>query len=246
MGSLTYIASDQTMVSRLRRMPPFSALHPGQVATLQAAARVAVAEPGTILPVGGSAGRVVYVILEGSVALSRELGLGLRCLIDVCEAPCLVGEVALFDDRSLELIAEVIQHVVLLELPAAAMLGCLRDNAAAQLRMLGYLSGRLRRLIMQIANLKLMTGPQRLAQFLAGLSERRSGPASYAAGTIQLPFEKQTIAALLGMTPESLSRAFRRLDDLGVHTLPGGEVKIPDVEVLRQFAEPDAVNAADG
>lgn len=246
MGSLTYIAPDQGMVARLRRIPPFSALHPEQVAALHAAARGAVADPGTILPGGGSAGRVLYVILEGSVALKRELGHDQWCLIDVCDAPCLVGEVALFDDRSLGVVAEVLQPVVLLELPAGAVLRCLRENSAAQLRMLGYMSGRLKRLIVQIAALKLMTGPQRLAHFLATLSERRVGPAAYAAGTVQLPFEKQTLAALLGMTPESLSRAFRRLDEFGVRNLPGGEVKIPNVEVLRQFVEPDAVNSDDG
>ncbi|MBL8699623.1 MAG: Crp/Fnr family transcriptional regulator [Alphaproteobacteria bacterium] len=246
MGSLTYIAPDQASSARLRRMPPFSALRPEQIAALQAAARLASAEPGTVLPATGPAGRVLYVILEGSVALMREVGPEQRCLVDVCDGPCLVGEVALFDDRGLGVVVEVLQRVMLFELPASAVLRCLRDNTAAQLRMLGYMSGRLKRLIIQIANLKLMTGPQRLAHFLTVLSERRTGPEAYAAGTVQLPFEKQTLAALLGMTPESLSRAFRRLDALGVRNLAGGEIKIPDVELLRQFAEPDVATSSDG
>ncbi len=242
MSSLTYIAADQGMMARLRRMPPFSALSPEDVATLQSVARVAIAEPGTVLSTTHPSGKVLHVILEGSVALTRELGRGQRCLVDVCDAPCLVGEIALFDQRSLAVVAEVLRRVVLVELPASAVLRCLRENAAAQLRMLGYMSARLRRLIVQIASLKLMTGPQRLAHFLTVMSEQRSGPNAWMSGTIQLPFEKQTLAALLGMTPESLSRAFRRLDEFGVQNLPGGEVKIPDVEVLRHFVEPDAVN----
>lgn len=246
MCSMTYIAPEPAIIGRLRRVPPFSALRADQLEALQASARPVVADPGTILPASASGGRVLYVVLEGVIALTRERGHAQRCLVDVCDAPCLMGEVALFDDRSLAVGAVVLQHAVLIELPAAAVLRCLRDNAAAQLRMLGYMSVRLKRLIVQIANLKLMTGPQRLAHFLAALSERRSGPAAWAAGTVQLPFEKQTLAALLGMTPESLSRAFRRLDAFGVRNLSGGEIRIPDVEVLRQFVEPDAVNSPDG
>lgn len=242
MRSLTYIASEPALFARLRRLPPFAAFRPEDLASLESEARPARGEAGAVLPLEGPAGRIVQVILEGSVALSREVPGGQHCLVDVCDAPCLLGEMGLFDDRALGLGAEVLQPVLVIEVPAAALLRGLRDNAAAQLRLLAYMSARLKRLIVQIANLKLMTGPQRLAQFLAMLSERRTGPEAWAAGTVQLPFEKRTLAALLGMTPESLSRAFKRLDALGVRTLPGGTVRIPDIAALRQFVEPEFVN----
>ena len=46
---------------------------------------------------------------------------------------------------------------------------------------------------------------------------------------------------------DALVRMFaRRLDALGVRNLAGGEIKIPNVELLRQFAEPDAATSSDG
>ncbi len=240
MCSLTYTELEPDTIARLRRIGPFSVLRPDEMSSLLAGARSAIANPGTILPMSGPTGPVMYVIVDGSVCLVRDLPGGQRCLVEISDAPCLIGEVALFDDRSLAVAAEVLHRVILVELPANAVLRCLRGNPVAQLRMLGYMSARLKRLIVQIANLKLMTGPQRLAHFLTALSERRAG--AKAAGSIRLPFEKQTLAALLGMTPESLSRSFRRLDQLGVRNLPGGEVRIADVEVLRHFVEPEVIN----
>jgi CRP/FNR family transcriptional activator FtrB len=102
--------------------------------------------------------------------------------------------------------------------------------------MLGYMSARLKRLIAQIADLKLMTGPQRLAHFIIMLLERGGD-----AHSARLPFEKRTLAALLGMTPESLSRAFRRLGGLGVSTASGGDIVVADIEQLRKFIETEIV-----
>ena len=241
-----FVVPDPEALARMRRLPPFGALQPDQLASLQAATRQAVLPPGATIDLDAPGARSLYVLLAGSMALMRPMGGDQRCLIDVCDAPCLVGEAALFVDLDLGMVAEVLQPATILALPAGAVLRRLRENTAAQLRMLGYISGRLKRLIVQIAHLKLMTGPQRLAQFLIVLSERRVSPKAWANGTVQLPFEKQTLAAFLGMTPESLSRAFRRLDAFGVRTYPSGEVSIPDVDVLRRFVEPDAVSSSDG
>lgn len=240
-----FVVPSPDALARMRRVPPFAALRPEQLAPLLALTRQAVLQPGARLVLEVAGARSLYVLLGGSVALVRETAGDQRCLIDVCDAPCLVGEAALFDDVELGVVAQVLQTATVLAVPAAAVLRRLRENTTAQLRMLGYMSGRLKRLIVQIANLKLMTGPQRLAHFLTVLSERRADPKAWAAGTVQLPFEKQVLAAFLGMTPESLSRAFRRLDEFGVRTLPGGDVLLPDVAVLRRFVEPDAVSPFD-
>ena len=232
MSSLIYVEPETEVLARLKHVAPFAALRTEDMLTLLAAARPAVATPGAVLPAGGPAGKVLHVVLEGSVCLMRSLPKGQRCLVEICDAPCLVGEVALFDDQSIPAEAEVLHRAILVELPADTVRRCFRNSPAAQLRMLGYMSARLKRLIAQITTLKLMTGPQRLAHFLTVLAER--GGNSHG---LRLPFEKRTLAALLGMTPESLSRAFRRLRPFGVRTTPGGDVTIADIERLRHFIE---------
>jgi CRP/FNR family transcriptional activator FtrB len=57
------------------------------------------------------------------------------------------------------------------------------------------------------------------------------------AGTIELPYDKKTLAALLGMTPENLSRAFGTLKPYGVN-VDGATVTLSDVPALRRLAKP--------
>lgn len=237
MSSLVYAEPESDVLARLKHVAPFVALRTEDMLSLLAVARPAVATPGTVLPSNGPGGKVLYVLLEGSVCLMRSLPKGQRCLVEICDAPCLIGEIALFDEQSSLAVAEVLHRAIVVELPAEIVRRCFRNSPAAQLRMLGYMSARLKRLIAQITTLKLMTGPQRLAQFLITLAERGGNGHG-----LHLPFDKRTLAALLGMTPESLSRAFRRLLQLGVHTAPGGDVTVDDLERLRQFLEAETLN----
>ncbi len=223
---------DSTVLARLRRIGPFAALRPDELSALLGQARLTHAAPGAPLAISGRSPNSLYAVLEGSVSLFCTLANGQRCLVEVTDAPCLVGESMLFGGYSSTVEAEVLRPALVIELPATAVLRCLRGNSAAQLRMLSYMSARLKPLIAQITDLKLMTGPQRLARYLVALFDRQNGNSP-----VHLPFEKRTLAAVLGMSPESLSRAFRRLDALGVDSQAGGGIAIADIDRLRQFVE---------
>lgn len=217
---------------RLGRIGPFAALRQDEIGSLLDQAKLVRAEPGMSFAISGPPVKSLYVVLEGSVSMFCSLPNGRRCLVEVIEAPCLVGEPMLFNEYNSAMDAEVLRPTVMVQLPAAAVLRSLRGNSAAQLRMLSYMSARLKPLIAQITDLKLMTGPQRLARYLVALSDRHNG-----ARSVRLPYEKRTLAAVLGMTPESLSRAFRRLGALGVGSKPGEDVVIEDIGRLRQFID---------
>ena len=66
-------------------------------------------------------------------------------------------------------------------------------------------------LVSQLEQMKRLTAPQRLADFLLTLCPNEEGPCE-----IKLPYEKSLIASRLGMKPESLSRALAKLKPLGV------------------------------
>jgi hypothetical protein len=53
-----------------------------------------------------------------------------------------------------------------------------------------------------------------------------------------LPYDKVLIAGRLGLTPESLSRAFARLRSIGV-VVDASHVVVKDVAKLRQLANDD-------
>ncbi len=82
-------------------------------------------------------------------------------------------------------------------------------------------------------DLKLRSALERLANYLLRQQRRAQGAASF-----ELAFEKRRLAALLGMTPENLSRAFKGLQPYGV-SVAGSRVTIADRADLETLARPD-------
>ena len=103
----------------------------------------------------------------------------------------------------------------------------------SRLAMVASISQHLHHLVQQVEQLKAQSGVQRVAEFLASLSPTEQGHCSLA-----LPYDKILIAGRLGLTPESLSRAFARLRTIGV-VVDASHVVVKDVAKLRQLAADD-------
>jgi CRP/FNR family transcriptional activator FtrB len=86
-----------------------------------------------------------------------------------------------------------------------------------------------RLMIDQVVDLKTRDATQRAARFVA----RRLAAAR---GEVDLPEPRAAIAARLGMTPESLSRALHGLEDAGLLRLQGRRVDVPDRAALLRVA----------
>jgi CRP/FNR family transcriptional activator FtrB len=84
-------------------------------------------------------------------------------------------------------------------------------------------------------NQKLRGGVERLANYL--LAQRmRQGDVEQ----ITLPCEKRLLSSMLGMTPETLSRAFLALARYGVE-VKGPVVTVPRNAALERFARPSCL-----
>ncbi len=79
---------------------------------------------------------------------------------------------------------------------------------------------------------KLRSSVQRLANWIVKESLLNDG-----ADVVMIPYEKRTLAAYLGMTPENLSRNFATLGSHGV-TVQASAIKITNKNKLLQFAAP--------
>ena len=89
-------------------------------------------------------------------------------------------------------------------------------------------------LVRALKDEKLRTGAQRLANWILRANAREHGR------NIELEFDKRTLASLLGMTPENLSRNLALLASHGVKTL-GRDIIVEDERALVQFAKPNAL-----
>jgi len=85
-----------------------------------------------------------------------------------------------------------------------------------------------------VRDLKLLTTIQRLARHLLSMTAATTGST-----TVTLRDERPVLAALLGMTPESLSRAFAHLRTIGVRADKSGAVSVENIRRLRSLSKLD-------
>lgn len=206
----------------------FSGLSEADLADLLAGASVQALDAGAVLMQPGAATEHFYVLLLGLVELFHAEE-GRSAVVEVVRGPAVLGEAALFDATH-PAGARAVTPVRVVAIPARPFLARVEPRFDLILKMLGSLSYRLRVLVRQIAELKLKTTAQRLGGFLLSLTEAQQGEVK-----VRLPYDKKLVAATLGMTPESLSRALGRLGPLGVKSTPENAISIQEVEALRRF-----------
>ncbi|CAN0581923.1 unnamed protein product, partial [Laminaria digitata] len=88
-----------------------------------------------------------------------------------------------------------------------------------------------RSVVKQHKDLKLRTAVERLANRLLRYHKDQN-----ANGSIELPYDKRTLASLLGMAPENLSRAFNTLKPYGVE-VDRSTVRLKDLKSLETLAK---------
>ena len=186
-------------------------------------------------PKGGMVFRIgdepehLHVVLRGCIALTGH-GRDRTTVLEFLEpGDCFVlAAVAL--DRPYLLSGCAATKMRILHIPAERLRSLIGANHAFALAALESLSLQWRQFVVQITDLKLKSSAQRLGAYLLMLAQDSE------TAEVRLPGERQLVAARLGMTPESLSRAFARLKPLGVLGR-GQSIRIQDRGILKSFCE---------
>ncbi len=171
-----------------------------------------------------------YLVIKGLVKLFRCSLDGHEAVIGVFGEGQTFAECAMFMGAVFPVSAEVVSDARLLRVEGATMRRVIHNDPGIAFSMLASASRHLKTMVDQIELMKVHTGPERVAEFLLGLSSSSSGVV-----TVNLPFEKTLIANTLGMKPESFSRALAKLREVGVMT-KGDHVIISDVDALVRYA----------
>ena len=211
----------------------FSNLPEDLFSVLLRAAQVCHAKPGETLFMQGDEATGYYIVLEGWVKLYRITSSGNEAVVAVFARGQSFAEAAVFSMKTYPVSAEAVAKTKLLHMPRGVLFETVRKNPDFAFALLGSTALHLQDLVRQIEQLKTHTATQRVARFLASLCTKQVG-----ACTIGLPYDKTLIASRLGMKPESLSRAFARLRNLGV-TVDHSAASISNIEQLRKYAEED-------
>ncbi len=217
----------------LAATPLFASLTAEQFAHATQGAVVHPMPRGALLCSQGEQPEFLHVILSGRVALVAANARNEETVVEFFEDGDAFIAAAVMLDAPYLMSARVLRDARVALLPAAKFRADLAAIPALSLAMAMQFAGYWRRLVRQIKDLKLRSSAERLAVFLIALAGRDTGST-----TVTLPQERKLIAAHVGITPESLSRAFISLRPLGVSGR-GRTVTIADIARLRTFCGAD-------
>lgn len=188
---------------------------------------------GATLFVQGDAATHMFVILQGCVKLIRITPGGEEIVVAVYSEGDSFGEAVALKGGQYPVTVEAVQDSVLMQVETRVVFDTLRSDPDLAVAMLSSTFSHLHELVMEIENLKALSGAQRLATFLISLAPVEDGPCS-----LVLPYDKVLIAKRLGMKPESLSRSFANLRKQGV-AVKRQSVEVEDVSQLKAFVSDD-------
>lgn len=215
----------------VRSTPLFGAMPQEVALSLIGNQAVRSYEKGSVLFQQGEPAGCFFVVLDGWVKLFRITPDGSETVVSVFRRGETFAEAAIFLGGRYPVSAEVVTNARLLRVDGEVLRRRIREQPDVALSMLASSSYHLKALVEQIEQIKLLSAPQRIADFLVRLCPVREGSTA-----IELPYEKALIASRLGMKPESLSRALAKLRPLGV-SVDREQVAIADVQLLVRFVE---------
>lgn len=174
----------------------------------------------------------LYVVTEGRVELfvranGREATMGMVHPIGT------FIPAAVLKDAVYLMSARTCQKSKVLMIPAENVRAAFEADDAFARAIVVELASCYRSVVKEHKDLKLRSSVERLANRLLRYHADQG-----ANGTLELPYDKRTLASLLGMTPENLSRAFNTLKPYGVQ-VKGTEVTLSDLDGLTTLAKPN-------
>jgi len=169
-----------------------------------------------------------YVIAEGRIKVIKHSTSGKDLIVAFFNSGEIFGEVAVFENKAYPASAQVVEKVSLIGFKRDDFLRFLNEHPQVALKIINMLSGRLREAQGRIRDLAGERVQQRLARTLIMLSSKLGKT---------LPFTREEIADMSGMTTETVIRQMSNLKDRDIISSNRGEIEIINDQKLKLLAE---------
>lgn len=173
----------------------------------------------------------LHVVVDGAVELYSRHGRR-ETTIAVCRPVATFILAAVIGDLPYLASGRTLEPSRILMLPAEAVRSVFDDDSAFARAIVRELSRSFRGVMKELKSQKLRSSAERLANWILVHKARNGGTDRFT-----LPYDKRTLAARLGMTPENLSRNIMQLAEHGL-AVQRREVIIRDAAKLIAFAIP--------
>lgn len=182
------------------------------------------------------------VVMTGQVKLYAASSAGQEKVIELVGPGTCVEQAPLFTGTPHLVHAQALSDTLLIMVAKEAVVEEIGSDPRFALRMLGSVSQRLDGLMQHVQADALHSGPRRVADFL--LRQRRHADRDCAAATVSLQASKATIASLLSVTPEYLSRVLRTLEAQALIRMDRRDIRILDATGLSAYCPAAGARAA--
>lgn len=193
--------------SCLHIVPLFQDLDDEQMVAVDAITREHTYADGQLIYYAGELSGSLLVVHTGKVKIYRLDSEGEQQVIRILSPGEFTGELALFSKEPVQDFAQAIGDCSLCMVNGEAMRTILVTNPLIALKITQELSHRLLQSDATLHSVAKGTAEQRLAGYLVGLSDNAQN------NTIHLPVAKGTVASLLAMNQETLSRRLKILEE---------------------------------
>jgi CRP/FNR family transcriptional regulator len=193
--------------------PLFASLQPAQRERLGALARTRKLAPEEILFLEEDPCTGFFVLTEGAIQLTRAGAPGAHPTLAVIMPVASFAEAAMFGGEAFPATATALKPSRVCHFPKGPFLAAMREDPDLAQAIIHAQAVWLRRLTHTVEQLTGTDSSDRLLNWI-----REQVPHG---GSIVLPVTKKVLAGQLGMTPETLSRGLRNLQDSGFLRVKG-------------------------
>lgn len=209
----------------------FSELNEEQLAYVAQQTQIVFATRGDLLFNRGDPAQGLFMLVTGQIKLAVNSPHGSEKVIGIISPRESFGEAIIFlDQASFPIYAQATMDSNLLLVSKQAIFSLLERDTSVSRKMLAGLSMRNRQLVQDIESVTVLTCTQRLIGYLLQISSEATDSSH-----ISLPANKGTIASLLNLAPETLSRILLKLQQEGLIEVRGKEITITDIHGLRHY-----------
>lgn len=188
---------------------------------------------GQVLFRKGDACEGFHVVVYGQVKLALQTPQGGEKVVELVGPGQSFGEAVLFLRKPYVVTATTLADSMLLHIARETVFVEIERDPEFARRMIAGLSRRMHQLVGELESLSLRSGMQRVIGYL--LRGEAAGPDE--AIHVRFPAKKSIIASHLNLTQEHFSRILHELGAARLIEVNGPEVRIPDAERLRRYAD---------
>lgn len=216
-----------SLLELMAQHPYFRPLAPEQRQALAQHARAHTYATDTVIFLEGETAVGMWLLQNGNVKIYKLNTDGQEQILHLLGPGSSFNDIAAVDGQPNPANAATLSPVTAWLLPGTAVRALMRQDIPFALGIIDQLTQRVRALTIQIEALTLYATTARLAQFLLQQAEN---PALAGAG-----ITRKAIAAYLAITPETVSRTLRTLQDAGAIRFDRHRIMIVDAELLHRI-----------